>query len=308
VVLQALVRRLGQLVIVLFGVTTLLFVLLRLSGDPAVTLAGPSATPETLAAIREDLGLNESPLSQYLTLLGNMGTLQFGDSLQIEVPALSLVLRQLPYTLGLSAAAIGVTALTAIPLGLFLAVRRDSRAARALLVGVVTAQGVPGFVTGMILIIVFAVLLGWFPVFGASSPTSIVLPAITLAAYLAPKTTRVVRAAALETLGQPFVKVGRAKGLAPRYLKRHYVLSSSIATAATVLTLQFAQLLGGAIVVETIFAWPGVGSLMVQSVLNNDFPIVEASVFVVAILVVLVNFLFDITLPRLDPRLREASL
>lgn len=299
-------RRGVQLVLILFAVSTLLFVLLHVSGDPAASLAGPGASAATLHAIRASLGLDQPAWLQYLVFLRHVVTFDFGHSLLNGVSAIGLVWQHLPYTILLAAAAIGLTAGISIPVGLWLATHRRSRAAGPVLVAVVIGQSVPGFVTGLLLILLFAVKLRWLPVFGAGSPAAVVLPAITLAAYLTPKSTRLMRAGGAAVLGENYVRFARAKGLRRGTISRRFVLRNALATVTTVLALQFAQLLGGAIVVEAVFAWPGIGDLMVSSVLDNDFPVVEATVFVVAILVVAVNLALDLAFPLLDPRLREA--
>ena len=299
-------RRAGQLVIVLLAVSSLLFLLLHLTGDPASTLAGQDATPATIAAIRSQLGLDQPWWVQYLLFLRGIATLDFGQSLRSSVPALPLVIQRLPYTLLLAAAALVLTTGTSLSLGVWLADRRDTRRAGAVLSTVVVMQSVPGYVVGLLLILLLAVRVHVFPVFGADSPLSLVLPAVTLTAFLAPKVVRLTRSAAISTLNEEFVRVARAKGLPRRMVLWRYVLRNAIATVSAVLTLQLAQLLGGAIIVEAVFAWPGMGSLMVDSVLSNDFPVVQAAVFVVAVLVVAVNLGFDLLLPRLDPRLGPA--
>jgi peptide/nickel transport system permease protein len=300
------VRRGIQLLLVVFSVFSLLFVLLHLSGDPATTLAGPDASAETLAAIRESLGLDLPLWQQYLIFLRDMAVLDFGTSLATGVPALELVWQRLPYTLLLAAAAIAVTAAVSVPLGVWSATRKGSPAATAALIATIVGQGIPGFVVGLFLILIFAVNLQWLPVFGAGSLSALVLPTATLAAYLVPRSARIMRSGALGVLGEDYVRTARAKGLPRRLISRRYVLRNSLVTMATVLTLQLAQLLGGAVIVEAIFAWPGMGSLIVESVLGNDFPVVQACVFVTAILVVVVNLVLDLVLPLLDPRLREA--
>lgn len=299
-------RRAGQLAIVLVAVSSLLFVLLHLTGDPAATLAGPDAPAGTVAAIRSHLGLDRPLWVQYLVFLRGLVTLDFGNSLRSSVPALPLVLSRLPYTLLLASVALVLTACFSLATGVWLADRRRSRLAGAVLGLVVIAQGIPGYVVGLLLILLLAVRLRIFPVFGAESPLALVLPAVTLASYLAPKVTRLTRTAAIGVLEEDYVRTGRAKGLGGARLLWRYVLRNSIATVSTVLTLQLAQLMGGAIIVEAVFAWPGMGSLIVDSVLGNDFPVVQAAVFVVAVLVFGINLGFDLLLPRLDPRLAAA--
>lgn len=289
--------------IVLLAVSSLLFVLLHLTGDPAATLAGPDAPTSTIAAIRAHLGLDQPLWVQYLVFLKGLGTLDFGDSLRAGVPALPLVISRLPYTLLLAFVALVLAAAFSLGSGVWLADRRRSPLASVLLGLVVLAQGIPGYVVGLLLVLALAVRIHLFPVFGAESPLALVLPAVTLATYLAPKVTRLTRTAAIAVLDEDYVRVGRAKGVGRWRLLWRYVLRNSIATVSTVLTLQLAQLMGGAIIVEAVFAWPGMGSLMVDSVLSNDFPVVQAAVFVVAVLVVAINLGFDVLLPRLDPRL-----
>lgn len=305
-VAAVLARRAGQLVIVLLAVSSLLFGLLHLTGDPAATLAGPDAPPATIMAIRAQLGLDRPAWQQYLVFLRGLVTLDFGVSLRSGVPALALVVYRLPYTVLLAGAALTLTAAVSLSLGVWLATHRDSPLAAGLLGVVVLGQSVPGYVIGLLLILLLAVRAHLLPVFGAENPLALLLPAVTLAFHLAPKATRLTRAAALRVLAEDYVQVGRAKGLSERTISGRYVMRNALATVSSVLALQLAQLLGGAIIVESVFAWPGLGSLMVDSVLGNDFPVVQAAVFVVAVLVVMVNLAFDLALPRLDPRLAPA--
>jgi peptide/nickel transport system permease protein len=289
----------------LLAVTTLLFFLLRLTGDPAVTLAGPDATPEQLASIRTAYGLDRPIAVQYVTYLGNLAQLDFGESLASGEAALVEVLARLPATLLLAVLAIGTTMLVSAPLGAWLGSRPQAAAQRAVGGIVFVAQGVPGFVFGLLLIQIFAVELRWLPSLGFDDPVSWVLPTATLAAFLTPKLTRVVAANVAEAMGEDYIRTARAQGASPREVLWRHALPNALLGAAALLGTQFAYLMSGSLLVETIFAWPGVGWLLLESTRTLDFPVVQAIAIVTAILVFCVNALVDRLFQTLDPRLAK---
>ncbi|HEY4028356.1 MAG TPA: ABC transporter permease [Candidatus Dormibacteraeota bacterium] len=296
-----------QLVALLLAVSTLLFVLLRLSADPAAVLAGEGASPAQLRAVAHAYGLDLPLWRQYLAFLGQALRLNFGESPVHHVAALALVLRRLPATLVLAGTAMALNVLVAVSLGLWLGFRPDRAARRAALVLVLASQGIPAFVVGLLLIQVFAVSLRLLPSIGAGRPVSLVLPACTLAWFLAPRAARLTASSVDAAMRQAWVRTARAMGATSRELLWRHVLPNSLLATLALLGVQFAFLLSGSLVIESLFAWPGLGQLLVDSVRAVDFPVVEAAVFVIAVLVFGANALVDVLLPAIDPRLRSRS-
>lgn len=297
--------RLVQLVALLFVISTVLFFLLRLAGDPATVLAGENSDVATLERIREQYGLDRPVVVQYLVFLGNVLRGDFGDSLASAQPALDLVMSRLGATLSLALIAIALNVLIAVPLGAWLGARPDAVSRRAVNALVFVGQGVPAYITGLILVQVFAVELGWFPSVGQTDWTSWILPSCTLAAFLVPKLVRVVSASVGEAMREDYIRTARANGASRFDLMRRHALPNALLATTALIGTQFAYLLSGALVTEVIFAWPGLGRLLVDSVTTLDFPVVQASVFVVALLVFLVNTLTDAVFRFVDPRLRK---
>lgn len=300
-------RRTLQLAALLFGITTLLFFLLRLAGDPAVVIAGENATAETLADIRALYGFDRPLPLQYLSYVSSLALFEFGNSVANQLPALSMVTERLLDTLLLAAVAIVATAAIAVPLGAWLGAREGGVARRATAGGVFVAQGVPGYIAGLLLIEVFAVQLGWLPSIGREEAFSWVLPAATLAAFLIPKLTRVVASNVAETMREDYIRTAAAIGASDAAILWRHALPNAVLGATALLGTQFAFLLSGALTTEVIFAWPGLGRLLVTSVQVLDFPVVQASVFVIAALVFAVNALTDVVVRLIDPRLRTAG-
>lgn len=288
--------RAAQLVATLLGVSTVLFVVLRLVGGPAdvARVTGPS-------------GLGRPIWEQYARFLGQALRLRFGDSLVHRTDALALVLQRLPATLALDLSAMALTVLAAIVVGAWLGLRPHRLERRVAVVAVLASQGVPSFVVGLALIQVFAVGLRLLPGVGDREPLSLLLPAVTLAWFLAPRAVRITAAAVDDSVGQPWVRTARAAGASSAELLWRHVLPNSLLRTLALLGVQFAILLSGSLVIESLFAWPGVGLLLVESVRAVDLPVVEAAVFVMAGLVFAANLLVDLALPALDPRLRRRA-
>lgn len=306
--LAPLARRLVELVVLLFCVTTLLFFLVRLAGDPAVIIAGEGAAQQDVEAIRQFYGFDQPLLVQYIRYILQLALLDFGPSIASGLPALMIVMERLSATLLLAFAAIVATAVIAVPLGAWLGARADRPARRASASLVFVAQGIPGYVIGLLLIQLFAVELGWLPSIGAESWLSWVLPTATLAAFLVPKLTRVVATNVADAMNEDYVRTAAALGLSDTAILWRHVLPNAVLAATALLGTQFAYLFSGALTTEVIFAWPGLGRLLVNSVQVLDFPVVQASVFVVGILVFAVNALTDIVLRLIDPRLRRSAI
>lgn len=298
--------RLLQLAALLVLISTVLFFLLRLTGDPATVLAGEDADPATLDAIRAQYGLDRPLLVQYAVFIGNVLMLDFGTSLSNGQPALGLVFARVAPTMSLATAAIVIDVVVALGLGTWLGARVHTAGRRVASVAVFVAQGVPAYVIGLLLIQVFAVELGLLPSVGAAGPASWVLPSLTLAAFLAPKLVRVVSANVAEAMREDYVRTARASGAGGLGLLARHALPNALLGAVAVVGTQFAYLISGALITEVIFGWPGLGRLLVDSVTRLDFPVVQASVFVVALLVFAVNTSLDVVFRYVDPRLRDA--
>ena len=296
--------RLIQVAVLVFGVTTLLFFLLRLTGDPAVILVGDLATQEQVDQVREFYGLDRPLILQYLTFLGQALRLDFGNSLTSLQPAMDLVLERLPATLWLALAAITINVLGALAVGTWLGYRPDKLTRRVGLLSVVVSQGIPAFVIGLILIQLFAVTWRLLPSIGNEGFSSVILPAITLASFLLPRVIRLTATNVDTAMRQDYIRTARASGARPgEVLVRHAMPNALLGTVALI-GVQFGFLVSGSLITESMFAWPGLGRLLIESVRDLDFPVVLASVAVVAVLVFLVNLLVDLLLPVIDPRLR----
>ena len=302
---QYLVRKVFHTLFVAVGVVTLVFVALRLSGDPAATMLPGDATVDELAALRRTLGLDRPLYVQYVAFLGSAVRGDFGESFRHQQPAFGLVLERLPATLELAFAALLLAIVVALPLGILAAVHRG-RAADVLAMGfAVVGQATPYFWMGIMLILVVSVELAWLPTSGRGGWQHLILPAVTLGTHFAASLARLTRTSLLEVLGQNFVTTARAKGLAEGSVILRHALKNAAVPVVTLIGLQFGTLLGGAVVTETIFAWPGVGRLAVQSIFVRDYPVVQAGVLVLALSFVGLNLLVDLLYGALDPRIRD---
>jgi len=304
-VLEFVTRRLLHTALVTLGVVTLAFVALRLSGDPAATMLPGDASVDELRHLRRTLGLDQPLHVQYVVFLAGAVRGDFGESFRHQQPAFGLVLERLPATLELAFAALLLAVVVALPLGIVAALYRG-RAADMLAMGfAVVGQATPYFWMGIMLILVVSVELGWLPTSGRGGWPHLILPAVTLGTHFAASLARLTRTSMLEVLGQNFVTTARAKGLGePRVVLAH-ALKNAAVPVVTLIGLQFGMLLGGAVVTETIFAWPGVGRLAVQSIFVRDYPVVQAGVLVLALVFVAINLAVDLLYGTLDPRIRD---
>ena len=300
--LNFVVRRLAQLVLVVLGVSTVVFLVLRLTGDPVALMLPPEATVQEVAAMRRALGFDAPLYVQYLRFLGNLLRGQLGDSLRYGQPALGLVLERLPATLELAGSAQGFALLLAIPMGVLSAIRRDTVFDSAASFLTLIGQAVPIFWLGMVLIVTFSVQRHWLPAFGRGGFEHLILPAIALGVHGAAMTSRLLRSAMLEVLSSDYLRTARAKGVAEYRVVMKHAFKNALLPVITVIGLQFAHLLSGSVVTETVFAWPGVGRLIVQAISNRDYPLVQAGVLVMAFVFVLANLLVDIAYAYIDPR------
>jgi peptide/nickel transport system permease protein len=304
-VTRFLLRRAILTIPVLIGVATLVFSLIHLvPGDPAQVLLGETAAPEDVAVLRHRLGLDQPLLVQYVSFLSKAVVGDLGTSLRTNQPVVRAIAERMPATIELAIASILVAVAVAIPLGIVAAVRArtpvDYVATTAALVGI----SMPNFWLGPMLALVFSIGLGWVPVSGRGTVGHLVLPAITLGAPLAAVLARITRASLLEELHELYVLAARARGVTPWAVVVHHGFRNSLIPVVTVLGLQFGSVLTGAVITETIFAWPGVGRLLVQSIGFRDYPLVQGCILLIAITYVAMNLLVDVAYGFLDPRVR----
>jgi ABC-type dipeptide/oligopeptide/nickel transport system permease component len=296
-------RRVVRLVVVLAGVSLVTFAILHVSGDP-VSLMMPEAPEADRAALRLAMGFNEPLPVQFGRFVGNIVRGDFGQSFFHREPALHLVLERMPVTLLLTVLAMALSLAIAVPVGILSAVRRNSVFDHGATFVVFLGTSMPVFWTGIMLILLFAVQLRMLPVSGWDTWSALVLPAVTLATFSTPLLLRIVRSSMLEVISLDYVRTARAKGVSEWIVIWHHALVNAALPLVTVAGLQFGLLLGGAVITETVFAVPGVGRLIVGAIRQLDFPIVQAGVFLLALIVVLVNFAVDMLYLYLNPQIR----
>jgi peptide/nickel transport system permease protein len=299
------VSRLITAVWVIAGLTSLVFFLIHwVPGDPVEVMLGESAAAADRAALRHALGLDQPLLQQWGAFLSGVVQLDLGSSLYERQPVLELLRARYPATLELAALAFLIALVIAVPLGVLAAARRgtgwDAGAMGFSLLGV----SIPNFWLGPLLVMLFSVTLGWFPVSGRSGALSLVLPAVTLGTALAAILSRMVRSSLLEVLGEDYIRTARAKGLSPFRVLVQHGLGNAWLPVLTVLGMQLGALLGGAVVTETVFNWPGIGSLLVESIQRRDYPVVQGCVLMISLCYVAINLVTDLLYGWVDPRVR----
>ena len=297
-------NRAAQGIVVMLGVSAIVFFALFLTGDPAALMMSPDASRAEIEAFRQAMGFNDPIWIQYGRFLGGVLSGEFGNSLRFQRPALDLLLERLPATALLACTALLWSSLLGFFLGTIAAVRKDSPIDFAIRVISLLGQAIPVFWLALILIIVFALNLRWLPSSGIGTAKQLILPSIALGAYYLSAITRLVRASLIEVLGENYIRTARAKGVQGWSLVVHHALRNALIPVITVQGIYFASLLGGALVTEIIFAWPGIGRLAVESIQNRDFPVVQAVVLFAAFVFVVVNFLVDLAYLWLNPRIR----
>ncbi len=298
------VRRLLQTAIVLLGVSVLSFGTMFLSGDPTMLMASESWNAQQIQDFRHQMGFDRPWYEQYVDYMSKAVRGDFGVSLRQQQPTFTLISQRLPATIQLASAAMAIALLVGLPLGVLAATKRGSVWDSALMLGGLLGQSMPVFWLGLLLIMVFAVALGWFPVAGAGGPQYLVLPAVTLGMYSTAYIARMARSSMLDVLGRDYVRTARAKGLNDRRVIVRHALRNALIPLVTVVGLQFGALLGGAVITETIFAWPGVGRLTIQAIQGKDLPLVQACVMLLASIFVGINLVVDLLYTYLDPRIR----
>jgi len=297
-------RRILQALVSILGVSTIVFFILHLSGDPVLLMVPQNASAHDIAVLRHSLGLDRSLWIQYLSYLKHLSEGNLGYSYIQSQPALSILMERLPYTLELAITSFVLSLVIGIPIGMLTAFFRGTWIERLLMPLVLIGQSMPAFWTGILLILLISVSLKWLPSSGASGIQSLILPAITLASLSMATIARMTRSGFIEELGKEYVKTGRSKGAGTfRLMVRHILRNASI-PILTVVGLEIANLLGGSVITETIFAWPGVGQLTIQSITGRDFPVVQAIVLFVSIVFILVNLITELIYAWVDPRIR----
>ena len=300
--------RILRSIAVVFGVVTIVFFMSRAVGDPVSRLAPIESTAEEIEQIKDKIGLNDPLIQQYGRFLVDTVQLKFGQSFRATRPATEVVSERLVATIQLGAAGLAVAFAVGIPLGIIAAVRRGGGIDIFSRVLALFGQAVPNFWLGLMLILFIAVSFDWLPTGGRVGFSSIILPAITLGSFPAAAVMRFTRASMLDTLQQDYIRTARAKGLAERAVLFKHALRNSMLAVITLLGLQVGSILSGAIVVETVFAWPGLGYLIIQSILATDYPVVQAAVLMTSVWIVFVNLVVDVSYTFIDPRIRTGGI
>ena len=300
-------RQVVQLAVVIVGISMLAFAILHVIGDPVTLLLPQNAGKEEYERYNKLLGLDKPIYVQYWKFASRAVQGDFGKSWYADTPAFKLVLERMPPTLYLTTAGLVTALLIALPLGILAALKRHSFVDSLCTMAAVAGQAMPIFWLGIMLIIIFAVQLRLLPASGYGTWQHFLMPAFTLGAFLAPITMRLVRSGVIEIMNMEYIKTARAKGLAERLVVIKHAFRNACIPVITVLGLQFGQLLGGAVITETVFAWPGVATLTLDAIRNQDFPVVQCAVVLLALIIVAVNFLVDMIVGLIDPRIRVGA-
>lgn len=299
--------RIAEVAVTALGVVTIVFVLVRLAGDPVASMLPPSATAEQVERLRADLGYDAPPIVQYFRYLGDLFTSGGGNSTVYAQSAFDVVLSRAGATAALAVTALLMSIVIGCILGLIAALRRGSALDTSVLMGTSVATAMPSFWVGIMLILVFAVELKWLPVGGASSPAAFILPVVTLLFFTAASIARVFRSSLITALNQEYVKTARSKGISEARVMLRHVVPNALLPLMTVIGLQMGSLLGGAVVTEVVFSWPGIGQLMVQAIETRDFPVIQTGVLFIALAFILVNLFTDMGYAVADPRVRRKT-
>jgi ABC-type dipeptide/oligopeptide/nickel transport system permease component len=296
--------RIFQALITLIVISMVIFALARASGDPVMLMAPPMATLEDLEEIRQHLGLNKSLPEQYWVFIKNLSHGDFGESIRTRQDVIRILGERLPNTVSLGLTSILLGLLVSIVLGVTSACKFGTWLDSGVKLLAILGQALPSFWLAIVAIAVFAVWLGWLPTSGMGTPAHYVLPVLTLSFFSLPIFTRLIRSSMLEVLDSEYIKLARIKGLAEKWVIWKHALRNAIIPLLTAAGISFGTIVTGAVVIETVFAWPGIGRLLAEAVISRDYPVVQATVLLVAIVVLFVNFLVDITYGYVDPRIR----
>jgi peptide/nickel transport system permease protein len=299
--------RLMQAAIATFGVVTLVFFVMHLSGDPTLLLVPEGASAEQIAQLRHLLGFDRPIYVQYLAYLADLAHGDLGESFVQRAPVSLIVGSRLPYTLALAGGALAVALVVGIPAGIAMAVWRGGVVERALAALVLAGQSLPTFWSGILMILLFGVVLRWLPTSGADGPSSLIMPSVALGALAMSTFARMTRISVLDELSRDYVTAARARGLSMAAAVARHVLRNAAIPVITIVALEVGNLLAGAVIVETVFAWPGIGQLAIQSIQSRDFLVVQAIVLFVSLTYIALNLLADLTYTLVDPRIRGAA-
>jgi ABC-type dipeptide/oligopeptide/nickel transport system permease component len=304
---QYIVRRIGYCLLSLFLLSLTIFFFVRVTGDPATLLVEPGASPDDIAAIHHQFGLDRPLLVQYGLFMASLLTGDLGQSFYYRTPVMELYWSRLPYSVMLATAAMTFSLLLGIPSGILAAVRVGRFWDSAGKVFALLGLSLPSFWVGLVLILVFSVYLGWLPSSGAGTPLHLIMPAFALGWYFAASHMRLTRSSMLEVLGSEYVKLARLKGLPQALVIAKHAFKNALIPVLTLAGINFVIMIGVAVVVETVFAWPGVGRLLYEGIAFRDFPVVQGTVLMLGIMTVTVNMIVDILYAVIDPRIRLAS-
>ena len=304
---QYILRRIGYCLLSLFLLSLTIFFFVRVTGDPAALLVEPGASPEDIAAIHHQFGLDRPLLVQYGLFMQSLLTGDLGQSFYYRTPVFELYWSRLPYSVMLAAAAMALSLIIGIPSGILAAVRVGRFWDSAGKVFALLGLSLPSFWVGLVLILIFSVYLGWLPSSGAGTPLHLIMPAFALGWYFAASHMRLTRSSMLEVLGSEYVKLARLKGLPQSLVIAKHAFKNALIPVMTLAGINFVIMIGVAVVVETVFAWPGVGRLLYEGIAFRDFPVVQGTVLMLGMMTVVVNLVVDILYAVIDPRIRLGS-
>lgn len=302
--IEFILRRLFLSIFVVLGVTVVVFMVIRLSGDPTALMISPDASAEAVAELRSQMGFDRPLYAQFWDFFTGALRGDFGNSLRYREPAFGLVLERLSATVQLSVAAIVIAICVAVPAGIISAVKRNTIWDRLAMFFALFGQSMPVFWFGILLILIVSVQLQLLPSSGSGGFDHLILPALTLGLYSTARITRLVRSEMIESISQDFVRTARAKGLRENVVLFRHAFRNALIPVVTVIGIEAGGMLGGAVITETVFAWPGVGQLAVSAIFNRDYPLIQAVVFTIACMFVLINLAVDILYALLDPRVK----
>jgi ABC-type dipeptide/oligopeptide/nickel transport system permease component len=301
--LQYLFKRLWHTVYVIIGISVISFFFIHLSGDPVMLMLPADASNQEIEDLRQQLGFNDPIYVQYLRFAWQALRGEFGQSLYYKVPAMQLILERLPASLELAVAAMLIALVVAVPIGIISAVRRGSLLDMGSMLGALFGLSMPHFWLGIMMIMIFSVKLGWLPTSGRGTLAHLIMPSVALGLSLMAMFARLTRSVMLEVLSLDYIRTARSKGLKEWIVVAKHAFKNALIPLVTVAGMQFGFLLGGTVIIETVFAWPGVGRLVVQAIFNRDYPLVQAVVLVLAVIFVAVNFIVDMLYMYLDPQI-----
>ena len=301
--LQYILKRLWHTVYVIIGISMISFFFIHLSGDPVLLMLPGDASDQEIEELREQLGFNDPLYVQYVRFASKAIRGDFGESLYYHVPVMELVMERLPASLELAVAAMVFALVLAVPIGIISAVRRGSMLDMGSMLGALLGLSMPHFWLGIMLMLLFSVHLGWLPTSGRGTMAHLIMPAVSLGLSLMAMFARLTRSVMLEVLSLDYIRTARAKGLREEIVISKHALKNALIPLVTVAGMQFGFLIGGTVIIETVFAWPGLGRLVVQAIFSRDYPLVQAIVFVLSLLFVGMNLLVDILYVYLDPQI-----